>query len=64
MFKSLLHCDVGTGTRSALHSLTDGEIQEPLICTSLRILLLQCLRAHTLHYRCTSGFAKQYRRIG
>ena len=36
-----VHHDVGIGTRSALHSLIDGEIHEPRICTPLRILSLR-----------------------
>ena len=46
--------------RSALHSLIDGETHEPPVCTSLRILSLQCLRAHALHYCCMAGFTIQY----
>ena len=54
------HRDVWTGIRSALHRLIDGETHEPPICTSLRILSLQCLCAHALHYCCMSGFTIQY----
>ena len=32
--------------RSALNSLIDGETHEPPVCTSLKILSLQCLCAH------------------
>ena len=46
--------------RSALHSLIDGETHEPPVCTSLRILSLQCLCAHAHHYCCMSGSTIQH----